>query len=270
MPKNRSNPVMARELDLVDQLVAEGRDEFTFRDAVAILGGSPTAVANTMNRLIEKGLVERVIRGRYAIRPLGSLGTSSAAEDVSLAVGTAFASHEHRIAYLSALDDLGVLTHPVRAIFVACTQQVHWDTIGGRPLRLIVERPATIHLEAEQVRHSWRSTLHRALFECAMRVDLTGSVERLAEVLAVSAGHIDKSGLTRLVRAFGPRGQAATRRLASLADALAVPFPLPLEVDKRRPVIHLDPRDDRVEWIDGRYRVAWNTTINELRAVIGS
>jgi hypothetical protein len=34
------------------------------------------------------------------------------------------------------------------------------------------------------------------------------------------------------------------------------------------PVIRLDPRDDHVDWIDPIFRVAWNTTADELRAAI--
>ena len=37
-----------------------------------------------------------------------------------------------------------------------------------------MERAGTIHLETEPIGRSFRSNLERALFECALRVDLTG------------------------------------------------------------------------------------------------
>ena len=115
---------MVRPLELIDSLVAEGKAAFTFDEARAALGRSPTATANTLRRLQDNGLVDRLGRGRYAIRPLGSLHTSAATDDLALAVGATFGDRQHRIAYLSALADLGLLSHPVRTVTVACTTQV--------------------------------------------------------------------------------------------------------------------------------------------------
>lgn len=261
---------MTRQLELIDALLAQGRDEFTFEEAKAVLGVSPAATANALRRLGEKGLVDRLIRGHYAIRPLGSLGTSAATDNLSLSVGAAFEGREHRIAYLSALSELGLLSHPVRTVFVACTQQVRLPTVGRRPLRVVVERPETIQLEAEVVEQSWRSTLERALFESALRVDLVGGVERLVEAVANGSPEADSARIARLADAFGPRGRAAERRLASLAKALNLPLDFEPRVGRRQPVIRMDPHDDRVEWVDGAFRVAWNATVDELRAVVGN
>jgi predicted transcriptional regulator of viral defense system len=187
-----------------------------------------------------------------------------------LAVGAAFVGKEHRIAYLSALSELGLVSHPVRSVFVACTQQVRFTTVSKRQLRSIVEKPETIHLEAEPIGRSWRSNVERALFESALRVDLTGGVERLAEALAAGSRDANPKRITRLATAFGARGRAAERRLASLAHALNLPLSLDPVVGKRQPVIRLDTKDGRVEWTDARYRVAWNTTIDELHAIVGN
>lgn len=261
---------MARQLQLIDTLVADGREEFTFQDAQRVLGASPTATANALRRLRDEGLVDQVTRGHYAVRPLGSLGTSAASESLGLAVGAAFDGREHRIGYLSALGELGLLTHPVRTIHVACVEQVRVRTLSRRPLRVVIERPQTIHLEAEQVGRSWRSSLDRGLFECALRVDLAGGVDRLAEALVSGVSDAKPTRIRALARAFGARGAAAERRLASLAQALGLDLGLDPKVGPRRPIIRLDPRDDHVEWTDDRYRVAWNTQADELRAVVGN
>jgi predicted transcriptional regulator of viral defense system len=73
-----------------------------------------------------------------------------------------------------------------------------------------------------------------------------------------------------LANAFGPKGRAAERRLASLSEALELPLDLDPRLPARRPVIRLDPSDSRVEWLDERYRVAWNVDADELRSVVGS
>ena len=261
---------MARPLELIDSLVAEGKEEFTFDEARVALDRSPTATANTLRRLQDNGLVDRLGRGHYAIRPLGSLHTSATTDDLDLAVGATFGDRQHRIAYLSALADLGLLSHPVRTITVACTTQVRVPAISGRPLRVVIERAETIHLEAEPIRRSWRSTLDRALFECALRIDLMGGVERLAEALATGATRADPHRLSLLAKAFGPRGLAAERRLASLAHVLDLPLQLAPTVGRRQSIVRLDPSDDKGAWVDDTFRVAWNISADELRASAGN
>ncbi len=261
---------MARNLKLIDELLAQGRQEFTFNVAQDALGTSASVTANVLRRLSDQGLVDRLTRGHYAIRPLGSLGTSAVTENLSAAVGAAFEGREHRIAYLNALSELSVLSHPVRSVQVACTQQVRFTMVSKRPLKLVIERPETIHLEADPVGKSWMSNLERALFESALRVDLVGGSERLAEALGNSAGRADPARRVRLGKAFGPRGRAAERRLASLAATLNLPLHLEPTVGNRQPIIRLDPRDARREWVDTRFRVAWNLTPDEIWAVVGS
>jgi predicted transcriptional regulator of viral defense system len=151
---------------------------------------------------------------------------------------------------------------------VACEQQTRISHIGNRPLRVIIERPETIHLEVDVFERSWRSTLERALLESAMRVDLIGGVDRLAEALANGASVADPQRISQLARELGHRGLAGERRLASLAHALDLPLHLNPEVGPRQPVIHLDPRDERSAWSDSVFRVKWNVSIDELRSVI--
>lgn len=260
---------MMRQLELVNTLMAEGRESFTFEEARAVLRVSAPATANALHRLGRNGLVDRLSRGHYAIRPLGSLGTSTATDDLGLAVAAALAGRQHRIGYLSALSELGLLTHPVRSVYLACTSQVRIATVSGRRLRTVIERADTIHLGAERAGPSWRSGLERALFDCASRVDLAGGSERLAEAVATGGADASPAKLLQVADVFGPRGFAAVRRIASLAHTLELPLPLQPRVEPRQPVIRLDPGDDRVEWTDPRFRVAWNVTADELRAVAG-
>ena len=259
---------MTRQLKLIDTLLSEGRNEFTFDDARTRLCASSEATANVLVRLVNQGLVNKLARGHYAIRPLGALGTSLTTQDLAAAVGAAFEGREHRIAYLSALSELGVLSHPVRSIYVACTKHVRFSSIGHRPLRVVLERPETIHLGAVAVRNSWRSSLERALVECALRVDLIGGAEQLGDAVASGSRDADSVEITRIAKSLGARGLAAERRLASIATSLHMPLTLRPEVRERQPLIRLDPRDDRIVWTDPRFRVAWNMTIDELQAVV--
>src|SRR5712691_671254 len=108
-----------RYIELLDELAVKGKETFTTRDVEELGQLSPQAASNLLTRLVDRGLVDRVARGRYALRPFGALGTRAAAEDIALAVGAGFAGKAHRIAYRSALDWHGLLDHPARQIVVA-------------------------------------------------------------------------------------------------------------------------------------------------------
>jgi hypothetical protein len=45
---------------------------------------------------------------------------------------------------------------------------------------------------------------------------------------------------------------------------------LHLMVEERQSRIRLDPRETEVVWTDDRFKVAWKTTVDDLRAVIGN
>jgi predicted transcriptional regulator of viral defense system len=97
-----------------------------------------------LSRLVTHGLVDRVARGRYAIRPIGALGTRAASEDVALAVAAAFGRRPHRIAYRSALDHHGLIDHPSREIIVALDRSTSTKHVSGRRLRTVLESPHRI------------------------------------------------------------------------------------------------------------------------------
>ena len=80
-----------RYIELLDELAVEGKETFTTQDIEELGHLSPQAASNLLTRLVRRGLVDRVARGRYAMRPFGALGTRAAAEDIALAVGAVFA-----------------------------------------------------------------------------------------------------------------------------------------------------------------------------------
>jgi predicted transcriptional regulator of viral defense system len=73
-----------------------------------------------------------------------------------------------------------------------------------------------------------------------------------------------------LAKVFGPRGLAAERRLASLAQVLDLPLQLAPTVGRRESIVRLDPSDDEAARVDDTSRVAWNISADELRAVAGN
>jgi predicted transcriptional regulator of viral defense system len=204
-------------LSILDELAAAGKEAFTSHDFQAVSGQSPQAASNTLGRLIEQGLVDRVARGRYAIRPLGALGTRAVTEDTALAVGSVFAGKAHRIAFRSALDWHGLLLHPTREIIVAAPGRLRTRDLGGRPLRVVVETPERLRIGAIDAGFGAQvSSVERALIECASRPSLAGGVQILATALAMA--RVGPDSLEEMARALDAR--SALHRLGSIAEAL--------------------------------------------------
>ncbi|HZL47755.1 MAG TPA: MarR family transcriptional regulator [Solirubrobacteraceae bacterium] len=248
-----------RTLRFLDEKLTAGQAGLTSREVRERLGLSPQAASNLLTRWREVGLVDRVAPGHYAIRQLGLLGTRAASEDVALAVGAFFAGEPHRIAYRSALDCHGLLTHPARTIQVACPREVTVKELSGRPLRTIIESRETVLVGAVQAGHGARvSGLERSLLDGAARMDLIGGANVLAE--ALSTAQLDPAMLQSLAQEIG--AATALRRLGSLADQL----PIPALANRLQPLatptsdIQLEPQHPATgkrPFRDRKWRVVW-------------
>jgi predicted transcriptional regulator of viral defense system len=253
-------------LYLLDDLLAHGQDAFKAREVQARLGISPSATSNLLRRWLEAGLIERVVKGSYVIRPLGRLGTSAASEDLALAVGAVFGDRPHRIAYRSALEHHDLLIHPARTIQVATSRRGSLKKLSGRSLRQIHESPDTITVGAEPAgQRAMVSTLERSLLDAATRLDLVGGPGVVAD--ALRSARPDPGRLEQLAEELG--AGPALRRIGSIADQLgrADVFGDSWSSNGWRSEIPLNPGDDRrVVFRDERWGVRWP---DEPAALIG-
>jgi predicted transcriptional regulator of viral defense system len=252
-----------RGLQLLDKLAGQGRTAFTSAEARSDLDLSPQATSNLLTRLTRAGLLDRVAGGRYAIRPLGALGTAAAWDDLGSAVAALFAGHPHRIGFLTALDHHGLLVRPVRTVQVAGSYRPRTTTLSGRPFRVIHEAPATLLLGTEPLGPSRIATIERALLDTAARPRLTGGATRLAEALAAIPATSGLADLAEQVDAL-----PAYRRIGSISNTLCLTAGRGLDHPAWRSLVELDPTADRHKgWIDKTWGVAWPYPPAELEAV---
>lgn len=255
-------------LSLADELVAEGSSTFTFNRAQELLGKKPSTVANLLARMEKAGLVDRVRRGHYAIRPLGRLGTPTVVEDIALAVGAALKDLPHRIAYQTALYEHDLLVQPVRSIQVAAIHPVRTRKLSTWPLKIVIESPENLEVGRVAQGISYFSDLHRAILDAARRPILVGGLEVLAGVLTVAAPNL--SGEILMDYATRLNWPTAIRRLGSLADTLNLVSLQGVLAPLKRISSDLDLEPDqtgRTVWRDRRWQVRWTRTVDELLAV---
>jgi len=228
-------------LKLLDEFVSDGLTQFTSADAAVHLGRSAAATGNLLARLVRDGLLDRVRRGHYAIRQLGTLGTTAAAENVLLSVAAGFGDVRHRVGYRTALDQLDLLAHPSRSIQVALAKPTRSETLSGRRLTIVQEPEAA----------------------------LEGGIAVLAEALgAASSKGVDAERLTSYARvlSWGP----ALRRIGSLADTLHIAgLAGRLEpLTKPSSDIDLEPGQEASSYRDAKWWVRWDHSPSELQNVL--
>jgi predicted transcriptional regulator of viral defense system len=256
-------------LELLDQFVSEGLTQFTSADAAARLGRSLASTGNLLGRLVRDGLLDRVRRGHYAIRQLGTLGTAAAAENVLHAVAAGFAHVPHRVAYRTALDQLDLLAHPSRSIQVALAKPTRSKTLSGRRLTIVQETDAALSVGAKKQNGVYISDLERSLLDAAARPELVGGVAILAEAISAAASKgVDVATLMTYARAlsWGP----ALRRIGSIADTLHIVGLSERLKPLAKPTsdIDLEPGHDTSTYRDSKWWVRWDQPPSELQNVV--
>lgn len=257
-------------LMLLDDLAAQERGGITTAEVRERLQMSEQSASNLMSRLVEAGFLDRVARGVFAPRPLGQLGTRATSEDIVLAVAAAFAHEPHRIAFRSALDHHGLLTHPARTVQVALPRRVKLERLSGRRFQAIHESLRTVAAGSEELALGAKvSCVERALLESAARPALVGGWNVVAG--ALTRARIDLTRLTELANELD--GGPALRRLGSLDEALGrgqfADGLRPPASDAR--ILPLDPRAPSEDpWTDERWRVRWPTSRQSGRELLAT
>ncbi len=256
-------------LEFLNELVSEGLIQFTSAEAGERLRRSAAATGNLLARLVRDGLLDRVRRGHYSIRQLGTLGTRAAAESVLLSVAAGFRDVPHRVAYRTALDQLDLLAHPSRSIQVALAKPTRSETLSGRRLTVVQEPHLALDVGAKKQDGVFISDLERSLLDAAARPDLVGGIAVLAEALgAASSRGVDADRLTSyaLALTWGP----ALRRIGSLADTLNIAgLAGRLEpLSKPSGDIDLEPGHEASSYRDAKWWVRWDQLPSELQNVV--
>jgi predicted transcriptional regulator of viral defense system len=213
------------EATFLTELAAEGKEIFTTREAYRILGpGKPTR--DTLERLVDKGWLERIERGKYLIVPLEAGPDRVWTEDALV-----LASHlvnPSMVAYRSALSHWNL------------TDQVPRVTYVQTPVRKENRTPVVLGMRFRIVRvkgekffggHTVRvgespvqvTDPEKTLIDCLDRPELSGGVAEVARALREENGETDWKRATGYLRRF--RSGAVVKRLGFLVESMALSHP---------------------------------------------
>ncbi len=253
------------EASFLTTMAAKGKDIFTTRDAYDILGESK-ATRDTLERLIDKGWLERIEKGKYLIVPLEAGPDRTWTEDAFV-----IARHLVRpsmVAYWSALNYWNLTEQVPRVTYVQTTarKENRRPNVLGMKFQIVRVKPRKFF--GDHVYHVGESAVRvtdreKTILDGLDRPDLSGGGVEIVKGLREGDGELNWERLTEYVRRFG--SGTVVKRLGFLAEALGLAHPPSQEVLEEwqrlltAGISKLDPSSPREPHrIATRWRVAVN------------
>lgn len=213
------------EASFLTTLAAEGKDVFTTEDAYEVLG-EERATRDALHRLVDKGWLERIERGKYLIVPLEAGPDRTWSEDAHVIAGHLVSPS--MIAYWSALNYWNLTEQVPRITYVQTTarKENRRPIVLGMKFRIVRVKGERFfgghryHAGDSLVQVTDRE---KSIIDCLDRPDLSGGVAEVARALHAGDGDFDWNQLTEYLDRFG--SGAVVKRLGFLVEALELTHP---------------------------------------------
>lgn len=213
------------EASLLTTLAANGKQIFVTKDGYDMLGeGKPTR--DVLGRLVEKGWLERIERGKYLIVPLEAGPDRTWTEDAHVIAGHLVSPA--MVSHWSALDYWNLTEQVPRITYVQTTarKENRSPRVLGMRFRIIRVKPRKFFGS-----HGYRAGEYqvevtdreKTIVDCLDRPDLSGGVHHVGEALLEGDGDFDWDRATRYLRRFG--SGAVVKRLGFLVETLVLNHP---------------------------------------------
>ncbi len=210
----------SKEDEFLVTFAGKGKNIFTLREA-SVFWGSAHNTKIAIHRLIKKGWLEQIEKGKYIIIPLEAGKERRWSEDSYIIAGELV--HPAAIAYWSAIRHWNWTEQIPRILYVQTTKRKsnpHREVLGVRyEFVTINERKFYGHVK------EWRSgkpvfvtDKAKTLIDCADDVERAGSIEELSKAVKASADEISWQKLHEYATKF-PNG-AVKKRLGYLFEKL--------------------------------------------------
>jgi len=225
MPYQNIISLSDAEASFLTTLAARGKEIFTTEDAYEELGEGK-ATRDALDRLVEKGWLERIEKGKYLIVPLEAGPDRTWSEDAHVLAGHLVSPS--MVAYWSALNYWNLTEQVPRITYVQTTarKENRRPTVLGMKFRIVRVKPDKFFGG-----HSYRAgdspvqvtDREKTIIDCLDRPDLSGGVAEVAKALDAGDGDFDWTRLTEYLGQFG--SGAVVKRLGFLVEALELTHP---------------------------------------------
>ncbi len=260
------------EASLLTRLAERGKQIFDTGDAYDA-HGADTSPRGTLDRLVAKGWLERIERGKYLIVPLEAGPGRTWTEDPHV-IARHLAS-PGMVSYWSALHYWNLSEQIPRVTYVQTTarRENRSPTVLGMRFRFVRVKPGrffgghTYRSGESQVEVTNRE---KTIIDCLDRPGLSGGVPEVGGALLAGDGDFDWERLTSYLQRFG--SGAVVKRLGFLVEHLALAHPPePQAIDEWLKLLtagisDLDPSlPTRSRRIFTRWRIRVNLPVAGLR-----
>jgi len=249
-----------RMIDLLNLLAKEG-NFFTFEEALKISNLSPKSIQKALYRLLQRGAIERIEKGKYMIIPLGAEKGKYTLHEFVIA---SLLVEKHAIAYWSALNYYGLTEQIPNTVFIQTNTRKFNNNpkIFGIPYKIIKIKDTKIFgirkewIEETQINITDKE---KTIIDCLDLPQYAGGVIEVAK--ALKNNKFDRKKLENYAQRIGNSG--VLRRLGYLCELLSIKIKLPkLNI---RNYLLLDPAMPE----KGPKSAKWRLIINLDEKVLG-
>ncbi|WP_419857803.1 type IV toxin-antitoxin system AbiEi family antitoxin domain-containing protein [Candidatus Palauibacter irciniicola] len=208
------------EASFLTTLAASGKQIFATKDAYDVLGEGK-ATRDALARLVDKGWLERLEKGKYLIVPLEAGPNRTWTEDTYVIAGH-LVSHA-TVGYWSALNYWNLTEQIPRVTYVQTTARKERRTpqVLGMRFRIVRVKPRKFFgchaYRAGQFRVKVTDR-EKTIIDCLDRPELSGGVAQVSEALLGGDGDFDWDLMTSYLRRFG--SGAVVKRLGFLVESV--------------------------------------------------
>ena len=213
------------EASFLTTLAASGKQIFGTKDGYDVLGKGK-ASRSALARLVDKGWLERIEKGKYLIVPLEAGPDRTWTEDAHVIAGHLV--RPSMVGYWSALHYWNLTEQVPRVTFVQTTARKdnRRPRILGMRFRIVRVKPRKFF-----GCHTYRAAESRVdvtdrektIVDCLDRPDLGGGVGQVGRALLEGGGDLDWDRTTMYLRRFG--SGAVVKRLGFLVETLELAHP---------------------------------------------
>ena len=213
------------EASFLTTLAASGKQIFVTKDGYDLLGKGKTT-RDALARLVDKGWLERIEKGKYLIVPLEAGPDRTWTEDAHVIAGhlvsPAMVSHWSALNYWNLTEQVPRVTY----VQTTARKENRRPRVLGMQFRIVRVKPRKFFGSHGYRAGEWPvevTDLEKTIVDCLDRPDLSGGLDQVGKALLAGDGDFDWDRTTMYLCRFG--SGAVVKRLGFLVEALELAHP---------------------------------------------